>query len=87
MTRYTVTAERIDKWWSLQCVEVPGAISQVKRLADAHIITEAIAFVAEVEAADVELIIQPALPFTLETGKLPRPGPSSLAENSSPGNV
>ena len=43
MARYTVTAEKSGQWWSLQCVEVPGAISQVKDLAEAHIITEAIA--------------------------------------------
>lgn len=63
MTRYTVTAEKAGPWWSLQCVEVPGAISQVKHLADAHIITEAIAYVADVNPASVTLTIQPVLPF------------------------
>lgn len=63
MARYTVTAEKIGSWWSLQCVEVPGAISQVKRLTDASIIAEAIAYVAEVSEASVKLTVQPVLPF------------------------
>lgn len=65
MTRYTVTAEKSGKWWSLQCVEVPGAISQVKHLADARIITEAIAYVGQVSEADIVLTIQPVLPFSI----------------------
>lgn len=65
MTRYTVTAEKTGPWWSLQCVEVPGAISQVKRLADAHTITEAIAYVGSVNEDDIVLTIQPVLPFNL----------------------
>ena len=65
MARYTVTAEKSGTWWSLQCVEVPGAISQVKDLADAHIITEAIASVADVDGDDIVLTIQPVLPFSL----------------------
>lgn len=65
MTRYTVTAEKFGQWWSLQCVEVPGAISQVKHLADAGTITEAIASVGEVNEADIVLTIQPVLPFSL----------------------
>lgn len=65
MTRYTVTAEKTGPWWSLQCVEVPGAISQVKRLADAPIIAEAIAYVAEVSEASITLTIQPVLPFSI----------------------
>lgn len=65
MTRYTVTAEKTGPWWSLQCVEVPGAIRQVKRLADAHIITEAIAYVGDISKDDIVLSIQPVLPFSV----------------------
>ncbi|SEF12684.1 hypothetical protein SAMN04489740_4274 [Arthrobacter alpinus] len=65
MTRYTVTAERIDTWWSLQCVEVPGAISQVKNLADSAIISEAIAYVADVNESNATLTVQPVLPFSI----------------------
>lgn len=63
MTRYTVTAERSGKWWSLQCVEVPGAISQVAKLDQAaDTIREAIAFVAEVPEESIEVEIQPVIP-------------------------
>lgn len=62
MTMYTVTAERSGKWWVLQCVEVPGAISQVARLDQADQIKEAIAFVAGVPEADVEITVKPVLP-------------------------
>ena len=33
--KYQVTAERDGKWWVLQSVEYPNAISQVKKLSDA----------------------------------------------------
>ncbi|MDJ0318894.1 hypothetical protein [Arthrobacter antibioticus] len=71
MTRYTVTAEESGPWWSLQCVEVPGAISQVKHLADAHIITEAIAHVGAVDEDDIVLTIQPVLPFNITPAQCP----------------
>ncbi|NNG34926.1 type II toxin-antitoxin system HicB family antitoxin [Nakamurella aerolata] len=46
MTTYTVRATRSQGWWTLQCVEVPGAISQVRDIADAEaMIREAIEFV------------------------------------------
>lgn len=41
-----VTAEPIASGWLLQCVEYPGAMSQVKDLTDPFIIREAIAFVS-----------------------------------------
>jgi predicted RNase H-like HicB family nuclease len=63
VTRYTVTAERAGKWWSLQCVEVPGAISQVTDLdRAADTIREAIAFVAEVPEETIEIAVVTALP-------------------------
>lgn len=65
MARYTVTAEKLGQWWSLQCVEVPGAISQVKHLSDAGTIAEAIAYVAEVSPSEIVLTIQPVLPFSI----------------------
>ena len=72
MARYTVTAEKSGKWWSLQCVEFPGAISQVKNLADAHIITEAIAYVGAVDKDDIVLTIQPVLPFNVTPARGPK---------------
>lgn len=62
VTRYTVTAERSGRWWALQCVEVPGALSQVTRLDQADQIREAIAFVAGVDEDSIEIHLQPVLP-------------------------
>jgi hypothetical protein len=62
MSRYTVTAERSNRWWVLQAVEVPGAISQVSRLDQADEIKEAIAFVVGVREEDVEIDVVPVLP-------------------------
>lgn len=69
VARYTVIAEKSGTWWSLQCVEVPGAMSQVKSLDDAHTIAEAIAFVAEVPETEINLTIQPVLPFSIRTAE------------------
>lgn len=62
MSLYHVTAERSGKWWTLQALEAPGALSQVLRLSDADQIREAIAFVTG-EAEDVITIaVQVAMP-------------------------
>lgn len=82
MTRYTVTAEKSGKWWSLQCVEIPGAISQVKRLADAHLITEAIAYVGAVDEDDIVLTIQPVLPFTMTPAQIPKSPRQTIKEQT-----
>jgi hypothetical protein len=58
---YTVRAERAGKWWSLQCVEVPEAISQVARLDQADQIREAIAWVADVPESSVEITVEPVI--------------------------
>lgn len=68
MTRYTVTAERGANpgWWVFQCKDAPGAISQSRRLSDAvDLMTEAIAWVAEIDPATVEIDLVPALPYGL----------------------
>lgn len=62
MARYTVTAERVGRWWALQCVQVPSALSQVARLDQADQIREAIAFVAQVSQDEVEIDLQVVLP-------------------------
>lgn len=60
---YTVEATRSGTWWSLQCKEVPGALSQSKTLAEAkRIMPEAIAFVAGVPDAEVEVVVTPVIP-------------------------
>ena len=61
MSLYTVTAERSGKWWSLQAVEAPGAISQVARLDQADIIREAIAFVTGEAEEDITITVRPVL--------------------------
>ena len=63
MITYHVTATRSGRWWALQCVEHPGALSQVSRLDQAaDMIREAIAFVAEQDPASFDIEVQPALP-------------------------
>ena len=46
MTHYTIRAERDGAWWSLQAKELPGAISQVRKIEEAAVIKEAIAFLS-----------------------------------------
>jgi hypothetical protein len=66
MTAFTVTAERGTRWWVLQCVEYPGAISEVARLDQAEAsIREAIAFVAGVPEDSFEVHVQPVLPDSI----------------------
>lgn len=63
VTVYTVTAERGRRWWTLQCVEHPGALSEVARLDQAAAaMREAIAFVAEVDPSTVEVDLRPTVP-------------------------
>lgn len=62
MTEYTVTAERSGRWWVLQAVEAPGAISQVARLDQAWQIKEAIAFVTGTPESEVEVDVVPVIP-------------------------
>ena len=63
MITYHVTATRTGRWWALQCVEQPGALSQVSRLDQAaDMIREAIAFVAEQDPASFDIEVQPTLP-------------------------
>jgi hypothetical protein len=55
--------DRQGTWWSLQCVEIPDALSQSKTLAEAkRIMPEAIAFVAGVPEAEVEVVVAQSFP-------------------------
>jgi len=62
MTDYTSVATRIASGWRLQCREVPGAISSVRRLDQAEEAQrEAIAFVADVEESslgEIHLVVE-----------------------------
>lgn len=62
--RYTVTAERgAGQVWVFQCKEYPGAISESRRLSDVfRLMPEAIAYVADVDENDVEIVLVPVLP-------------------------
>ncbi|HEV7186238.1 MAG: hypothetical protein ACHP7F_02715 [Actinomycetales bacterium] len=66
MTTYTVTAERSGRWWVLQSVEAPGAISQVARLDQVNEIKEAIAFVTSTTESEIEIVVVPRLDPDLE---------------------
>lgn len=67
MTTYTATATRSGKWWVVQCDQYPGAISQVARLSQAaEVHREAIAFVADVPVAEVDVDVRPVLPDEVE---------------------
>lgn len=65
MTVYRVTAERTAKWWVLQAVDAPGAISQVSRLDQADQIKEAISFVTGEPEDEIEYVLEPVLPKEL----------------------
>lgn len=69
MHHYTVTAERgADRGvWVFQCKEHPGAISQSRRRSDAAgLMSEAIAFVAEVDPDTVEIDLVQVPPAGLD---------------------
>ena len=58
-----MTAERGTRRWVLQCVEHPGALSEVTRLDQAEeMMREAIAFVAGVPEDQIEIELRPQLP-------------------------
>lgn len=63
MTEYTSVATRDGRWWSVQCDQIPGAISQVRHLSEAaEIHREAIAFVVGVPEESVSVKVRAALP-------------------------
>lgn len=59
---YTVQAEKRDGWWLLTSADAPGAVSQVRSLGQAEThAREAIAFVMDVDQADVDVKVVPSL--------------------------
>lgn len=67
VNRYTATARRINGQWQVQCDQLPGALSLVKRLDQAKDIhREAVAFVAGVPIDQVAVHIHTELPAELE---------------------
>ncbi|WP_291043293.1 hypothetical protein [Herbiconiux sp.] len=67
MSRFDVTAEWTGKWWVLQAVDAPGAISQVKRLSHAVEIVEAIAFVTGEPESSIEFDLRLIVPEAAAT--------------------
>ena len=65
---FTSTARKDGRWWVVQNDQHPGALSQVARLdqAAAHQ-REAIAFVADLDEADVDVVVTPVLDEELTT--------------------
>ena len=62
MSTHTVTAERAGRWWVLQAVDAPGAITQVARLDQADQIIEAIAFVTGEKQSSIRIDLRVSLP-------------------------
>lgn len=61
-TTFTVTAQRGQRRWILQCVEHPGALSEVARLSEAETaIREAIAYVADLPADSFSITVVPSI--------------------------
>lgn len=58
VTHYTVIAERDGNWWSLQAKELPGAISQVRKIEDATVIKGAIAFLSGEPESQVTISVE-----------------------------
>ena len=58
VTHYTVMAERDGNWWSLQAKELPGAISQVRKIEDAVVIKEAIAFLTGETESQITISVE-----------------------------
>ncbi len=58
--KFTAAARRRGRWWIIQCDQMPAAISQVRRLRDAAgVHREAIAYVAGIPQAQVDLTVHP----------------------------
>ena len=63
---YMVKATRAGRWWGLTVPDVPGAVSQVRTLAQAdEYAREAIAFVLDVGSESFDLDVVPDLPADL----------------------
>lgn len=63
---YEVRAERHGRWWLLTIPEVPGAVSQVRNLAQAEeYAREAVAYVLGAEPDSFRLTVTPVLPEDL----------------------
>lgn len=56
---YTVTARKSGSWWVLQAERAPGAISQVRKLSEASVIREAIAWIEGIDEHDVDIRLVP----------------------------
>lgn len=59
VSHYTVTAQTSGRWWSLQALEAPAALSQVSRLDQAEQIIEAIAFVTGEAEDEISIEVRP----------------------------
>ena len=58
MTHYTIMAERDGAWWSLQAKELPGAISQVRKIEDVTVIKEALAFLTGEPEKEISISVE-----------------------------
>jgi hypothetical protein len=62
VTAFRVQAQRVERWWMLTSVDAPGAVSQVRSLAQAETtIREAIAFVQGIPEGAFTVTVEPLL--------------------------
>jgi hypothetical protein len=59
MKTYDVTARKSGHWWVLQAERAPGAISQVRKLSEATVIREAIAWIDGIAEDEIEIRLVP----------------------------
>jgi predicted RNase H-like HicB family nuclease len=65
MKTFTVTAKRAGKWWALEIPEVPGVLSQVRRLDQAEAMArEALATMLDVAPDSFGVKLEPTLDDT-----------------------
>lgn len=65
-TTYTVRAYRSGNWWAIEVPQVPGALSQARRLDQVEeMARDAISIVLEVDDDSFDVAVQPDLPESM----------------------
>lgn len=60
--KVTAVCTRSGGWWAIEVPEVPGVFTQARRLSQApEMVADAVSLMANVDAGDVEVTIQPRM--------------------------